>query len=200
MPRFRDEDRYVYKGLEHIVDKLGDPENRDLADYFRDQTLPVDEGRDEKRVPDWLVNIFSFLIRRYERAHPGEPVDVPYFPGSLRSLFKMLSMFDPDFARAFVDGRFYEGFDHAEALSRVRCPLLVMHANWFRHPDYGLVGAMDDQDAKRIQELVPQAKYVQIPANHVIHRFEADTFNEALVDFAARNGILSLTEVQSATM
>lgn len=190
MPRFRDEDRFVYNGLKHLVETIGDPNNRDLADYFRGQTLPVNEGRREKRVPNWIVNIFSALIRRYEKAHPGEPVDIPYFPGSLRVLFKSLSTFDPDFARAFVDGRFYEGLDHAEALKRVKCPTLVMHANWFRHPKYGLVGALDDNDAKRIQELVPGAEYVKIPANHVIHRYKAAEFNQAVVDFAARNGIV----------
>lgn len=190
MPRFRDEDRFVYNGLKHLVETIGDPNDRDLADYFRGQTLPVNEGRREKRVPNWIVNIFSALIRRYEKAHPGEPVDIPYFPGSLRLLFKSISTFDPDFARAFVDGRFYEGLDHAEALKRVKCPTLVMHANWFRHPNYGLVGALDDNDAKRILELVPGAEYVKIPANHVIHRYKAAEFNQAVMDFAARNGIL----------
>jgi type I restriction enzyme, R subunit len=56
------------------------------------------------------------------------PVDIPYFPG-----FKSLSMYDPDFARAFLDGRFYEGLDHAAVLSRVQCATLILHANWFRH-------------------------------------------------------------------
>jgi len=196
MPRFMDEDRFVFQGLKHLVDTIGDPNKRNLADYFRGQTLPVDEGRREKAVPDWIINIFSFFIRRYEKAHPGEPVDIPYLPGSLRSLFKSLSMFDPDFARAFVDGRFYRGLNHDEALKRVRCPVIVLHANWFRHPDYGLVGAMDDEDARRIQELVPQAQYLKIPANHVIHRYKAEAFNQAIVDFATQNGILQRLENQ----
>jgi pimeloyl-ACP methyl ester carboxylesterase len=94
-------------------------------------------------------------------------------------------MFDPDFSRAFVDGRFYKGIDHAEALKRVKCPMLVLHANWFRHPKYGLVGAMDEKDAARIQELVPQAQYKKISANHVIHMFEPEKFVEAAEAFAA---------------
>lgn len=53
-------------------------------------------------------------------------------PLAARVMFLSLSMFDPDFARAFVDGRMYTGLDHAEAFSRVRCPLLVLHADWFR--------------------------------------------------------------------
>jgi pimeloyl-ACP methyl ester carboxylesterase len=190
LPRFRDEDRFVYQGLQHLVDKIGDPQHRDFADYFRGQTLPVSQGRREKRVPDWMVNIFSRLIRHYQRSHPGEPVDIPYFPGSLRLLFKSLSTFDPDFARAFVDGRMYTGLDHAEALARVQCPTLILHANWFRHPKYGLVGAMDAADAERIQRLVPQSEYRVIPANHVIHRYQAKAFNQAIIDFADRHHLL----------
>ena len=186
MPRFRDEDRFVYKGLQHAVDVLGDPQKRDLANYFRGQVLPVNEGRRERRVPDWFVNLLSRLIRRYERTHPGEPVDIPYFPTTLRLLIKSISTYDPDFARAFVDGRFYKGLDHAEAFRRVKCPVLILHANWFRHPRYGLVGAMDDRDAERIQTLAPHAQYKKIPANHVIHVFEPEKFVREVEAFSAQ--------------
>jgi pimeloyl-ACP methyl ester carboxylesterase len=186
MPRFRDEDRFVYQGLQHVVEVLGNQQERDLADYFRGQVLPVDEGRRERRVPDWFVGILSLLVRRYESRNPGQPVDIGYFPLALRLLLKSISTYDPDFARAFLDGRMYKGLDHAEALRRVTCPVLVLHANWFRHPRYGLVGAMDDRDAARIQTLAPQALYRRIPANHVIHMFEPEKFVREVEMFSAR--------------
>lgn len=183
MPRFKEEDRFVYNGLKHLVENIGDPMNRDLANYFRGMEMPVSEKR-KKRVPEWLVNYLSKRIRKFEEKYPGKPVEVG-FPDTLRLLLKSLSMFDPDFSRAFVDGRFYEGIDHAEALQRVKCPMLVLHANWHRYPEYGLVGAMDDQDAKRILELAPHAQYRKIPANHVIHAFKPREYIEAVEDFAA---------------
>lgn len=186
MPRFRDEDRFVYQGLQHVVEALGNQQERDLADYFRGQVLPVDEGRRERRVPDWFVDILSYLIRRYESTHPGQPVDIGYFPTTLRSLIRSISTYDPDFARAFLDGRMYKGLDHAEALRRVKCPVLVLHANWFRHPHYGLVGAMDDRDAARIQTLAPHTQYKRIPANHVIHVFEPEKFVQEVEAFASK--------------
>ena len=186
MPRFRDDDRFVYQGLQHAVEVLGDSKRRDLANYFRGQVLPVNEGRRERRMPDWFVNLLSRIIRRYERAHPGQPVDIAYFPTTLRLLIKSISTYDPDFTRAFVDGRFYKGLDHAEALERVNCPVLVLHANWFRHPRYGLVGAMDDRDAARIQTLVPHAQYKRIPANHVIHVFEPEKFVQEVEMFSSK--------------
>ena len=138
-------------------------------------------------MPNWLINIMSWIVRRYQREHPGQPVEIAWFPSVLRVGLKSLSMFDPDFSRAFVDGRFYEGLDHAVALKRVKCPMLVLHGDWFRHPKYGLVGAMDDQDAARIQALVPWAQYKKITgANHVIHLFKSAEFVEAVETFAAQ--------------
>jgi pimeloyl-ACP methyl ester carboxylesterase len=185
LPRFRDRDRFVYAGLARAVAALGDLEHRDLANYFRDQELPLADGR-VRRVPGCLVSVLSAIIRRRAAANPRGRVDVPYLPPALRLLIRSLSTFDPDFARAFVDGRFYEGLNHAEALRRVRCPLLVLHADWFRHPRHGLVGAMDDADAARILELVPQARYRRIAANHVIHYFKPRAFVREVEEFAAQ--------------
>lgn len=181
MPRFK-EDRFVYNGLKNLVEKIGDPLNRDLANYFRDTEMPVSEKR-TKRVPEWFIRRLSKQIRKFESKHPGQPVEVGFF-SALKLLLKSLSMFDPDFARAFVDGRFYEGIDHEEALKRVKCPMLVLHANWNRYPEYGLVGAMDDKDAERIIKLVPHTQYKKIPANHVIHAFKPKQYIKVVEDFA----------------
>lgn len=186
MPRFRDVDRWMYQNFQYIVDTLGDPSHRDLADFIR-RPYPVNEGQEEKQAPTWFVNLMSWITRRYEKSYPGQPVDIFWVPFFLRVGLKGLSMFDPDFSRAFVDGRFYEGLDHAEALRRVTCPMLVLHGDWYRHPRYGLVGAMDDQDAEQIQELVPWAQYQKIlGANHVIHLFKPTEFIEAVEGFVGQ--------------
>lgn len=183
MPRFKEQDRFVYDGLKHLVESIGDLENRDLADYFRGMEMPRSE-KSSKRIPEWYVNWLSRQIRKYQAAHPGQPVETG-FPGAVKLLLKSLSMFDPDFSRAFVDGRFYEGIDHGEALKQVRCPLLVLHADWKRYPKFGLVGAMDDDDARRILELAPHAQYKKISANHVIHAFKPKQYIQAVEEFAA---------------
>ncbi|MBZ5201944.1 alpha/beta hydrolase [Planomicrobium chinense] len=183
MPRFKEQDRFVYNGLKKLVENIGDPANRDLANYFNEMKMPVSETR-TKRMPPQFVRYLSKKIRKFEEAHPGKPIETG-FPSPLRLLLKSLSMFDPDFARAFVDGRFYEGIDHAEALKRVHCPLLVLHADWHRYPEHGLIGAMDDRDAERIKELAPQMKYRKIHANHVIHAFKPRLYVNAITEFAA---------------
>jgi pimeloyl-ACP methyl ester carboxylesterase len=185
MPRFKEQDRFVYNGLVHAVEALGDLKNRDLANYFKGQEMPVSATR-TKRFPDWMVRILSKQLKRAQAANPGKPVELKrwYLPHALTLLFKSLSMFDPDFARAFVDGRMYKGLNHTEALKRLKCPLLVLHATWHRYEEYGLVGAMDDNDAARIKELVPSSQYKKIPANHVIHTYKPTEFIEAIEEFA----------------
>ena len=85
-----------------------------------------------------------------------------------------------------MDGRFYEGIDHEEALKAAKCPMLVMHADWHRYAEYGLVGAMDDKDAQRITKLVPNAKYKNISANHVIHAFKPKEYISAIEEFTSQ--------------
>lgn len=184
-PRFRDRDRFVYKGLEHLVDSIGNVHHRDLADYLRGQILPR-EGRPARRMPNWFVDLLSWAIKRRQASHPGEPIDIGWLPGSARLMFKSLSQFDPDFARAFVDGRFYGVFDHAEALRSVKCPILVLHADWFRHPDHGLVGALDADDVARIVALHPDTHVERIKANHVIHYFKPSDFVEMIEYWATQ--------------
>ena len=169
-PRFRDRDRFVHAGLVHAVDALGDLEHRRLADFLRGQELPVSERR-VKRVPEWVCDWLQRDLDRYAARHPGAPAGLGRpWPARLGELFRCLSMFDPDFARAFVDGRFYGALDHAEAVSSIACPVTLMHADWHRYPRWGLVGAMDGDDAARFRALAPQTRYLPIPANHVIHR------------------------------
>lgn len=184
MPRFKIQDRYVYNGLVHAIKVLGDLEHRDLANYLKDQEMPVSETR-VKRMPDWFIRYLSKQLKKAEADHPGEPPEIKkwYLPDAIRLLFKSLAMFDPDFARAFVDGRMYQGINHAEALKQTKCPILVLHANWHRYQKYGLVGAMDDQDAARIQQLAPQSQYRKITANHVIHAYKPAAYIEAIETF-----------------
>lgn len=181
MPRFKERDRFVYNGLKHMVEKIGDLDNRDLADYFSGQEMPVSENR-VKKMPDWMIRLLSKRIKKFQTNHPNQPLEVG-FPSALKLLLKSLSMFDPDFARAFVDGRFYQGIHHAEALKASTCPILFLHANWKRYEKYGLVGALDDQDVQHILELAPQTIYKKIPANHVIHAFKPRCYIQALLEF-----------------
>ncbi|WP_049572384.1 alpha/beta fold hydrolase [Nonomuraea sp. SBT364] len=182
MPRFRDRDRWVHAGLAHAVRVA---ESGRAADIFR-QEIPVAENR-TIRMPDRFVDLLDRLVARHARRHPGRPASlgVRWLPRSLDETIRAASMFDPDFARAFVDGRFYGDFSHEAALRETRGPLLLLHANWNRFEKHGLVGAMDDDDARRVRELAPQTVYRRIDARHVIHDHKPRAFVTAVTDFAS---------------
>jgi hypothetical protein len=137
-------------------------------------------------MPPWLIRVMKRGIEQHARRHPGEPagLDTWWLPSALGELFRSLSMFDPDFAKAFVDGRMYGDFSHAEALTSTRCPVLLLHGDWKRFERHGLVGAMDDDDAALIQQLAPQTVYERISANHVIHRYRPRRYVQAVTRFA----------------
>ena len=179
--RFKEQDKFVYNGLKHLVDKIGNIEDRDLADYFRDMEMPASDKR-IKKIPNWFANFLSKKIKKFQNKYPNKPIAVG-FPDSLRLLIKSLSMFDPDFARAFVDGRFYDGINHEEAFKKTKCPIMLIHADWKRYENFGLVGAFDEDDAKLAISLAPQIIYKKVSGNHVIHAFKPKKFIELLTEF-----------------
>lgn len=184
MPRFRDRDRWVHNSLAHAVDVLGDLANARPASILR-QDIPVSETK-TVRLPDRFVDLLDRRVARNQRRHPGRPATLGWgWPKTLDEQIRAASMFDPDFARAFLDGRFYGDFSHADALRRTTCPVLLLHADWNRFEAYGLVGAMDDDDANRVRELAPQTVYRRIHARHVIHGNKPEAYTTAVTEFAS---------------
>ena len=96
----------------------------------------------------------SRKIKKFQDKYPDSPVESG-FPDSLRLLIKSLSMFDPDFARAFVDGRFYDGIDHTEALEKTKCPVTAYSSRLETLRKLRTYRAFDDDDAHHAISLAP---------------------------------------------
>jgi len=182
-PRIK-EDSEVYKVLEVAVEMskaLRESRSvKGLAREFMKIKRPLKSGKIRK-VPASAAYFLSFMIRASQRFRSGRPS----LPGRLGRITSLLTNFDSDFSQAFLDGRIYEGLDHAKALKMAQCPMLLVHANWFRHSDFGLVGAMDDSDATRAQELAPRMQYRRIDSEHGIHSQQPEAFVKEIEEFAA---------------
>ncbi len=187
----RIQDNYVYQIFGLCVETLDRPEGRDLAAFFEKMVIPTEHGKSTMKLPKPLVWLLAAYLH-WRDASDGEPLDIWWLPSEVRAFVKGLSMYDPSFSRAFYDGSAQVGFDHVETLSRVTCPMLLIHADWFRHPDLGLVGAMDDEDIRRARELVADFHYKHIHAGHVIHMQKPQQFVATIREFAqsvvAKNG------------
>jgi pimeloyl-ACP methyl ester carboxylesterase len=128
----------------------------------------------------WLL---GGLIRSHQRRHPGKPVDLKVLPLQLRLWVHCLSSYDVGFSRAFWDGSACD-FSHAEALARIQCPMLLLHANWFVHRKLGLIGAMEEHEAMRACSLVKASRYLRVRDGHVIHMERPEVFVRELIRFA----------------
>jgi hypothetical protein len=101
----------------------------------------------------------------------------------MRAGFKFLSEYDTDFSRATLDGDLSKDFSPEETLGRVRCPMLLLRADAYRHETWGLIGAIDDKDLERIVSLVDELQCIQISSRHEIHMLQPQRYIDAIMKF-----------------
>jgi pimeloyl-ACP methyl ester carboxylesterase len=162
------EEKFMAYGFQNLVDHIHG-ENRDIRGYFQNMGY-VKPGDDRLyKIPRGLANLIVNLAEWQKKRKPLRPYDVPFLPFYMRGLFKYFQEYDVDFSRATLDGRLSAGFDPDDALAKIRCPMLLMQANWSRHATWGLLGAMDDRDVARVRSLVKALHYERADAMHDIH-------------------------------
>lgn len=183
-PRLRD-DCYVYEVFEQVGCTLARSGHRDLGAFFAGLKVPVEHGQRLWSLPGWVMAPIGWIAAAHERLKPGQPVDIPFFPPAMRLVVRSLTAYDPQFSVAFIDGTACRGFDHAKELSRVRCPSMFLHADWFRIGGDGiLVGSVDDDDVARMCEIVPALRYRRLHSGHMIHFYNPDMYFNEVSEFA----------------
>jgi len=119
----------------------------------------------------------------YHEKHPGELIEIFFFPLSIRMGTRGLQRYDPWFGQAFYDGSWNTNFDHAEALSKVKCPAVLMHSNWFVDGNGVLQGAMSDEDSGRAMSLLSNGRLERVNSGHSVHIEDPKIFIRILLDF-----------------
>jgi len=90
-----------------------------------------------------------------------------------------LSQLDPEVLTPVIEGRWLDGYDFPDALSRVRCPTLLLQAD----PSAG--GALTDADAESLMSIVSDCQHVRFPGSgHNLHRDRPESVLRAFADFA----------------
>ncbi len=165
------------------VDILGKPGERDVARYLSEAGAPVEGKAELLRIPAFIIKIMFFMARLNRAVRPHSPYDIPFLPFNMRAGFKFLSEYDTDFSRATLDGDLSRDFSPEQALKQIKCPMLLMRANAYRHETWGLIGAIDDQDLERIVSLVDDLQYVQIPGGHEVHMVQPQRYIDEITKF-----------------
>jgi len=139
---------------------------------------------DQWRVGDWA----SFLTAAASNPMSGPrlrqlgatPEEVP----------QSRKEYDPEWARASVTGTLFASCDHGRMLRQVRCPVLLTHHSWSIDEASGkLVGAMTDQQAARVRDLVrgagqPVEFQVFPDMPHGMHLADPDLYARVLIEWA----------------
>jgi pimeloyl-ACP methyl ester carboxylesterase len=120
--------------------------------------------------------------------HPQEPVILWYMPPLMNEFFRGLHSYDPRFGETFYTGAWNNGFDHAEALRRIRVPSVLIHTNWSYDDDGILMAAMDGEDAARARALLQDVEFYKVDSGHGFHFEKPRQFVRILVEFKERMG------------
>ena len=101
-----------------------------------------------------------------------------------------LKEYDPEWARAFVEGTVGQSCPHERMLAQVKVPVLFTHHTRAVDPATGqLLGAISDLQATKVREIVITAgqrfEYVSLPdAAHAMHQADPARFAQVLTTWA----------------
>jgi len=180
-PRIKDE-KYLYRIFKVAIDTLGKPK-RDILDYFMKQGIPKEGQKELLLIPPWIAKFIVGDFNINKKLRPNNKYDVPMAPYSGKLGFKFISEYDVDFSKATIDGRLTEGFDPESTLRKIKCPTLLIHAKWSRDKNWGLMGAMDDDDAEKIRSIVKNLTYVKVDSFHDVHLSKPKMFIKAVDNY-----------------
>jgi pimeloyl-ACP methyl ester carboxylesterase len=120
--------------------------------------------------------VIKFAVNNYKAANPGGPVEIAFLPITVQEVIRGLHYYDPHFGAAFFDGTWNADFNHAQALQKIQCPTLLLHANYEIREDGMLYGAISQEQADRAVALLQHGVYVRVDSSHAIHLEHPDKF------------------------
>ncbi|MDR0597991.1 MAG: alpha/beta hydrolase [Treponema sp.] len=125
------------------------------TEFFRTYTGPLSQP------------LIKFVVNNYKKANPGKPVAIAFLPISVEEMLRGLNYYDPRFGASFHDGTWNRSFDHADALAKIQCPAVLIHARFEIMENGVLNGAMNQEQANRAVSLIPNCQYIKVEAGHV---------------------------------
>lgn len=135
----------------------------------------------------WSEGDWEGFVKATKTTLPGVLTIRPYHNVPPQSLKE----YDPEWARAFVEGTVSASCDHRQMLARVTTPILLTHHRRMRDPETGLfVGAISNEQATRVGELVTSARqrfdYISLPEmGHSMHTLDPDLYASLVAEWVA---------------
>lgn len=120
--------------------------------------------------------------REYSQKNNTECKKIWYLPYSWIHGLLYTDEYDYEFAETFYDGSWFDGVSQEEILRGIECPCVYIKAKTDYGEDGVLYAANEEEDAKRVAELIKNCETVETPtSDHDIHFVYSETFIDVLV-------------------
>lgn len=131
---------------------------------------------------------------KYMAKHPENGLRLWFLPPSMNKAFDLTKCiqssngsYDLRFGETFYNGSWFDNFDQKATLKRVECPSVLLHTASRYDENNVLLAAMDEDDAKRAHQLLPENELIDnIKSGHNIHDEKPTFFVEVMVGFLDR--------------
>ena len=120
------------------------------------------------------------MAAKYREKHPDKNLKVMFWPKSALSAYQGMNQYDPRFGEAFYDDSFHAGIPHEETLKQIRCKTVFMKARTETN-DGLLMAALNEDDVRRVSELIADCTVVRFDCGHGIHTEKPKEFLRCLM-------------------
>lgn len=154
---------------------------QEIQDYF---TYALKNSYWKNIFGDFLWRKFSKDASAYHRKHPNKPVHLIYLPPQINRMFEAETYpFDRKFGETFYNHSWFEDYNQAEILTKIKSPTVFLKANTSYDGDL-LVGALSDEDTDRVVSLLENGVRVNINSpGHDIHYDKPKEFTNVVIRF-----------------
>lgn len=124
--------------------------------------------------------------QKYHEQHPNESVQFFFMPEDINFMFMNMNRYDLQFGENFYDYSWQSGISHEKMMSDIKVPTIFIHAKDSYTDDGILLAASSDEQARKAVSLIENCELVELESSHDIHRFNPDTFINAVNKLAKK--------------
>lgn len=105
----------------------------------------------------------------YRKKNPLKDLKVPFWPKAALAGFQGMNNYDPLFGETFYDDTFHCGISHENLLKKIKCETVFMKAKTNIDSSGILQAALNEDDVKKVGEMIKDCKIVRFKCGHGIH-------------------------------
>lgn len=118
----------------------------------------------------------------YRQKHPDRDLKVMFWPKTALAGLQGMNNYDPAFGESFYNDSFHCGILHDDILKHIKCQTIFMKATTKISPEGILMAALNEDDTKRVVQLIQHCELVRFNCGHGIHIEQPKKFVKCVFD------------------